>query len=115
MEMNLGLALALTSLLLVAGAALWTNISGWPLPPGIERGVAFAATILAGAALASHPGAIGYGIAGVAFVLGGFFSFLSFMSGLPEQRAAVAVESMAPDFRSFDSDGREFRLSELSG
>lgn len=113
--MNLGLTLALTSLFLVAGAAIWTDISGRPLAPGMERGVAFAGTLLAGTALASHPGAIGYGIAGIAFVLGGFFSFLTFMSRLPEQQAAVAVGYPAPDFRSLDSDGREFRLSELSG
>jgi peroxiredoxin len=37
------------------------------------------------------------------------------MSGLPEQRVAVAVGSKAPDFRSLDSDGREFRLSMLAG
>jgi len=113
--MNLGLTLALTSLLLVAGAAIWTNISGRPLPPGMERGVALAGTFLAGAALVSHPGAIGYGIAGIAFVLGGFFSFLTFMSGLPEQQAAVGVGHTAPDFHSLDADGREFRLSGLSG
>jgi peroxiredoxin len=114
-EMNLGLALALTSLLLVAGAAIWTNVTGRPLPSGVERGIAFAGTLLAGAALVSHPGAVGFVIAGIAFALGGFFSFLTFMSGLPAQQAAVAVGSNAPDFRSLDADGREFRLSELSG
>jgi peroxiredoxin len=113
--MNLGMALAVTSFLLVAGAVIWTNVSGRPLPPAAERGVAFAGTLFAGAALLSHPGALGYGIAGVAFVLGGFFSFLTFMSGLPAQQAAVAVGSAAPDFSSFDADGREFRLSGLSG
>jgi len=109
------MALALTSFVLIAGAVIWTNISGRPLPPGVERDVAFAATLFAGVALVSHPGAIGYGIAGIAFVLGGFFSFLTFMSGLPAQQAAVSVGRPAPDFRSLDADGREFRLSELSG
>lgn len=113
--MNFGLAFALASIVLMAGAVVWTNISGRPLPPGAERGVAFAGVLLSGTALLSHPGAIGYGIAGVALAASGFFFFLTFMSGLPEQRAAVAVGSKAPDFRSFDSDGREFRLSDLSG
>ena len=62
-----------------------------------------------------HPGALGYGIAGLGLAVSGFFFFLTFMSGLPEQRAAVAVGGMAPDFHSFDSDGREFRLSDLLG
>ncbi len=113
--MNIGIALALASFSLMAGAVAWTNISGRPLPPGAERGVAFAGLLLAGSALLSHPGAIGYGIAGVAFAASGFFFFLTFLSGLPEQQAAVAVGNKAPDFRSLDSDGREFRLSELSG
>ena len=113
--MNLGMTLAIASLILTAGAVVWTNLSGRPLPPGAERGLAFAATLLAGAALLLHPGAIGYGIAGIAFALGGFFSFLTFMSGLPDQPAAVAVGQAAPDFRSFDADGREFRLSRLAG
>ena len=113
--MNLGLALALISLFLIAGAVAWTNISGRPFPPGPERGVAFATTLIAGVALLSHPGPVGYGIAGVAFALGGFFFFLTLMSALPEQRAAVAVGNKAPDFRSLDSDGREFRLSMLAG
>ena len=113
--MNIGLALALTSLFLVAGAFAWTKATGRPLPPGAERGVAFAGAILGAVALVSHPGAAGYVIAGIGLVLGGFFSFLTFVSGLPAQQAAVAVGSRAPDFRSFDSDGREFRLSDLSG
>src|SRR5262249_30547974 len=46
---------------------------------------------------------------------GGFFSFLTFMSGLPHQRAAVAIGATAPDFSSLDAEGREFRLSALSG
>jgi peroxiredoxin len=115
MEMNFGLALALVSLFLMAGAVIWTNISGRPLPPDAERWVAFAGVLLSGGALASHPGAIGYGIAGVALAVSGFFFFLTFMSGLPDQSAAAAVGSAAPEFRSFDSDGREFRLSDLSG
>ena len=113
--MNIGMTLALASFFLMAGAVIWTNISGRPLPSGAERGVAFAGVLLSGGALLSHPGAIGYAIAGVAFAASGFFFFLTFMSGLPVQQAAVAVGSKAPDFRSFDSDGREFRLSELSG
>jgi peroxiredoxin len=115
MEMNIGLALAVTSLLLVAGAFAWTKTTGRPLPPQAERAVAFAGTLLGAAALVSHPGAMGYVFAGTGLLLGGFFSFLTFVSGLPAQQAAVAVGSKAPDFRSFDSDGREFRLSELSG
>jgi peroxiredoxin len=115
MHMNFGLAFALASIVLIAGAVVWTNISGRPLPPGTERGVAFAGVLLSGTALLSHSGAIGYGIAGVAFAASAFFFFLTFMSGLPDQRAAVAAGSKAPDFRSLDSDGREFRLSDLSG
>jgi peroxiredoxin len=115
MEMNIGLALAVTSFLLMAGAVIWTNLSGRPLPPATERAVAFAGVLLSGGALFAHPGAIGYAIAGVAFAASGFFSILTFMSGLPEQHAAVAVGSRAPDFRSLDSDGREFRLSMLAG
>lgn len=113
--MNLGMTLAVASLFLVAGAFAWTKTTGRPLPPAAERGVAFAGTLLGAAALVSHPGAVGYFIAGIGLVLGGFFSFLTFVSGLPEQRAAVAVGNKAPDFRSFDSDGREFRLSMLAG
>jgi len=113
--MNLGLALAVTSLFLVAGAFAWTKTAGRPLPPAVERGVAFAGALLGATALVSHPGAAGDVIAGIGLALGGFFSFLTFMSGLPEQRAAVAVGSKAPDFRSLDSDGREFRLSMLAG
>jgi peroxiredoxin len=113
--MNLGFMLAVTSLFLVAGAFAWTKTTGRPLPPAAERGVAFAGTLLGAAALLSHPGAAGYVIAGIGLALGGFFSFLTFVSGLPAQQAAVALGSKAPDFRSFDSDGREFRLSDLSG
>ena len=113
--MNVGMVLALVSFFLVAGAFVWTKISGRPLPPGAERGVAFAGLMFAGSAFLSHPGALGYGIASLAFATSGFFFFLTFMSGLPAQRAAVAVGSMAPDFRSFDSDGREFSLSGLAG
>ena len=113
--MNIGLAFAVTSLVLVASAFAWTKTSGRPLPPDAERGVAFAGTLLGAVALVSHPGAMGYVIAGIGLALGGFFSFLTFVSGLPDQQAAVAVGSRAPDFRAFDSDGGEFRLSELSG
>lgn len=115
MGTNLGLILALASVLLVAGAFAWTKTTGRPLPPTIERAVAFAGTLLAVAGLLSHPGAVGYVVAGIGLLLGGFFSFLTFMSGLPDQRAAVAVGSKAPDFRSLDADGREFRLSVLQG
>jgi peroxiredoxin len=113
--MNLGLALALASLVLVAGAFVWTKTTGRPLPPAAERGVALAGTLFATAALLSHPGAVGYVIAGLGLALGGFFSFLTFMSGLPDQRAAVAIGARAPDFSSLDADGREFRLSGLAG
>jgi len=113
--MNPGLTLAVASLLLMAGAVAWTNISGRPLPPTAERAVAFAGLLLSGVALLAHPGAIGYVVAGVAFAASGFFFFLTFMSGLPDQRAAVAVGSRAPDFRALDDDGREFRLSALAG
>lgn len=113
--MNIGATLALASVFLVAGAFAWTKTTGRPLPSAAERGVAFAGTLLGAAALVSHPGAVGYVLAGIGLALGGFFSFLTFASGLPEQRAAVAVGSKAPDFDSFDSDGRAFRLSELSG
>jgi peroxiredoxin len=115
MDMNLGLALALTSVLLVAGAFTWTKATGRPLPPAVERAVAFVGTLIAGAAIVSHPGAIGYVVAGIGLALGGFFSFLTFMSGLPDQRATVSVGSRAPDFRSLDSEGRDFRLSGLAG
>jgi len=115
MEANLGWILALASLLLVAGAFAWTKTTGWPLPPAMERGVAFAGALLAVAALLSRPGALGYVVAGLGLLLGGFFSFLTFMSGLPDQRAAVAVGLKAPDFRSLNADGREFRLSGLEG
>jgi len=81
----------------------------------MERAVAFAGTLLAMAALLSHPGGVGYVLAAIGLLLGGFFSFLTFMSGLPDQRAAVAVGSKAADFDSFDADGREFRLSGLEG
>ena len=113
--MNIGMTLALATFFLMAGAVTWTNISGRPLPPGAERGVAFAGVLLSVGALLSHPGAIGYSIAGVSLAVSGFFFVLTFMSSLPEQRASVAVGSMAPDFGSLDSDGREFRLSDLSG
>lgn len=113
--MNPGLTLAVASLLLMAGAVAWTHISGRPLPPTAERTVAFAGLLLSGVALLAHPGAIGYVVAGVAFAVSGFFFFLTFMSGLPDQRAAVAVGSRAPDFRALDGDGREFRLSALAG
>src|SRR5882724_3082132 len=113
--MTIGMTLALASVFLVACAFAWTKTTGRPLPPAAERGVAVAGALLGAAALVSHPGAVGYAIAGIGVALGGFFSFLTFVSGLPEQEAAVAVGSEAPDFRSFDSDGTEFRLSELSG
>ena len=113
--MNLGLAFAVSSLLLMGGAVAWTNVAGRPLPPAAERWVAFAGLVLSGIALMAHPGAIGYGVASVAFAASGFFFFLTFMSGLPDQRAAVAVGSRAPDFRALDSDGSEFRLSGLAG
>lgn|SRR5262245_44664820 len=113
--MNTGLTLALASLFLMAGAVAWTNISGRPLPPSAERWVAFAGLILSGSALFAHPGTIGYAVAGLAIAFSGFFFFLTFMSGLPVQRAAIAVGRRAPDFVSLDSDGREFRLSGLAG
>ena len=115
MGTNLGLVLALASLLLVAGAFAWTKATGRPFPPAMERAVAFAGTLLAVAGLLSHPGAVGYVVAGIGLLLGGFFSFLTFMSGLPDQRAAVAVGLKAPDFGSLDADGREFRLSGFEG
>jgi peroxiredoxin len=115
MGTNLGLVLALASLFLVAGSFAWTKTTGRPLPPAMERAVAFAGTLLAVAALLSHPGAAGYVVASIGLLLGGFFSFLTFMSGLPDQRAAAEVGSRAPDFHSFDADGREFRLSGLGG
>jgi peroxiredoxin len=112
---NIGLTLSLVSVFLVAGAFAWTKATGRPLPPSTERGVAFAGTLLAAAALVLHPSAAGYVVAGLGVLLGGFFSLLTFMSGLPAQRVAVAVGNKAPDFRSFDADGRSFALSELSG
>jgi peroxiredoxin len=113
--MNIGLTLAASSLALMAGVVAWTNVSGRPLPAAAERWVALAGLVLAGIALLWRPGAIGYGIAGVAFAASAFFFLLTFMSGLPDQRAAVAVGSRAPDFRALDSDGGEFRLSALAG
>ena len=59
MGTNPGLVLALASLLLVAGAFAWTKTTGRPLPPSMERAVAFAGTLLAVAALLLHPGAVG--------------------------------------------------------
>src|SRR6185503_1282425 len=115
MGTNLGLILALASLFLVAGAFAWTKMTGRPLPPTMERAVAFAGTLLAVAAFLLHPGAVGYVVAGIGLLLGGFFSFLTFVSGLPDQRAAVAVGSKAPDFGSVDADGHEFRLSGFEG
>jgi len=113
--MNPGFILALASLLLMAGAVAWTNVSGRPLPPTAERSVAFVGLLLSAVALLAHPGAAGYVIAGLACAVSAFFFFLTFMSGLPDQRAAVAVGARAPDFRALDSDGREFRLSALAG
>jgi len=113
--MNPGLILALASLLLIAGTVAWTNVSGRPLPPTVERMVAFAGLLLSAVALLAHPGAVGYVVAGLVCAASGFFFSLTFASGLPDQRAAVALGGRAPDFRALDSDGREFRLSALAG
>lgn len=92
--MSLGLALGPASVLPVAGAFGWTkNTTGRPLPPTVERSVAFAGTLLAAEALLLHPGAIGYVVA----ILG------------------LVVGAKAPEFGSRDAEGREFRLSGVSG
>ena len=67
--MNPGLILAVASLLLMAGAVAWTNVSGRPLPPTAERAIAFAGLLLSAVALLAHPGAAGYVIAGIACVV----------------------------------------------
>jgi peroxiredoxin len=113
--MNVGWMLAVLSLLVITVAVTWTNVSGRPLPAAAERWVAFAGLVLSGTALLIHPGTVGYAIGGVAFAISGFFFFLTFMSGLPDQRAAVAIGRRAPDFRALDSEGEEFRLSALAG
>jgi peroxiredoxin len=113
--MNTGTSLALFSLLLIVAVTAWTNVAHRPLPSGAERAIAFAGVAAASGAFALDPGALGYVVAGVALAVSAFMSFLTFMSGLPSQRPAVAVGRQAPDFRARDSDGREFRLGDRAG
>lgn len=113
--MNIGMSLALFSLFLIVAATAWTNAAHRPLPPGAERGIAFAGVAAAAGAFAFEPGAFGDAVAGVALAASAFLSFLTFMSGLPAQRPAVSVGRQAPDFRARDSDGRDFRLADLAG
>jgi hypothetical protein len=52
---------------------------------------------------------------GLAVLLAGLFLLLTFTSGLPQRRPAVAVGDWAPDFGAVDADGNAFRLSQLRG
>jgi len=99
----------------MTGAVAWTNVSARPLPPAAERGVAFAGVVLSSIALLTRPGAIGYGIAGIALAVSAFFFLLTFMTRLPDRRAAVAVGRRAPDFDALDCDGNELSLAALAG
>ncbi|HEY6862894.1 MAG TPA: peroxiredoxin family protein [Burkholderiales bacterium] len=113
--MNAGLSLALFSLFLIVAVTAWTNVAHRPLPSGAERAIAFSGVAAASGALALGPGALGYVVAGIALAVSAFMSFLTFMSGLPSQRPAVAVGRAAPDFRGRDADGNEFRLGDRAG
>jgi cytochrome oxidase Cu insertion factor (SCO1/SenC/PrrC family) len=73
------------------------------------------ALVLAGGAAWLHLGVIGSIAAGLAVLLAGLFLLLTFTSGLPHQRPAVAVGDWAPDFAAVDADGIAFRLSQLRG
>jgi len=112
--MSLGIILALCAFALATGVVVWTNAVA-PLTPSVERAMVGVAGLIATGALLLHPGAVGYAVGGLALVVASFLFLLTFMSGLPRQRAAVAVGQKAPDFQSFDAEGKEFRLSDLAG
>jgi len=117
--MTPGILLAFAALLVVTGTLAWyypkiQNVTA-PLKPWREQALMGLALLLAGGASFWHPGAIGYVSGGIAVLLAGLFLLLTFTSGLPQQSPAVAVGSGALDFRAFDAEGQEFRLSQLHG
>ncbi len=113
--MNFGLLLALSSFSLILAAVAWTNGVHRPMPPGVERAIAFIGVATAAGAFAFDPGALGKAIAGIALAASAFLSLLTFASGLPRQRAALCVGRRAPDFHGRDADGNDFRLADLAG
>jgi len=117
--MTAGTTLAFVALLTACGTLAWyypkiKNVTA-PLRPWREQALMGLALLLAGGASFLHPGVIGYLIGGLAAILAGLFLLLTFTSGLPHQPPAVAIGGEAPDFRAFDAEGNEFRLSQLRG
>jgi peroxiredoxin len=111
----------LTILSLAAGVACLASYrpkmknNRTPLRPRFEQSLMGAALGLAVAGFFLHPGLLGYVLGGLSAIPAALFLLATATSGLPDQRLAVAVGALAPDFVTTDADGHEFRLSEQAG
>jgi hypothetical protein len=117
--MTPGTILALAALAVAVGTLAWyypkiVNVTA-PLWPWREQVLMALVLVLFGTAAFLHPGVIGYAAGGLGVLLAGLFLLLTLTSGMPQRPLAVAVGEPAPDFRAFDADGNEFRLSQLLG
>ena len=74
-----------------------------------------AALALALAGFFLHPGIAGYVLGGLAAIPATLFLLATATSGLSDQKLAVTVGAIAPDFVATDADGQEFKLSEHAG
>ena len=114
-----GTLLAALSLATAAGNIAWyrpkMTSNHATLRPRREQAAMVLALLLAAAAFALQPGVIGYVAGGLAVIPAFLFLLGTATSGLPDQRLAVAVGDMAPDFTATDFDGKKFRLSALRG
>src|SRR6185437_8226459 len=117
--MSLGTVLTILSLAtVVACIALYRpkmRNNRTPLRPRLEQSLMGAALALALTGFFLHPGLLGYVLGGLSAIPAALFLLATATSGLPNQKLAVAVGAIAPDFVSTDPDGHQFRLSEHTG
>jgi peroxiredoxin len=117
--MNAGIGLTILALVTTAGnlatyhPKMTSNRA--TLKPRREQALMALALVLTVAGFALHPGIAGYVLGGIAIVPAFLFLLATATSGLPNQRLAVVVGNVAPDFTATDADGKDFRLSELRG
>jgi peroxiredoxin len=85
------------------------------LKPRREQAVMVLALLLVATALFFQPGAVGVALGVLAIIPAGLFLLGSTKSWLYDQRPAVAIGDLAPDFTVTDSLGQPVRLASFRG
>jgi peroxiredoxin len=85
------------------------------LKPRREQAVMLLALLLAAAGFFLHPGIIGAMLGVLAILPAGMFLLGSTRSWLDDQKPAIAIGDLAPDFTAPDASGKPVRLTNFRG